>query len=63
MYFPKGGFKIEVAVVTTSINRKTGKKKIEVVETKKVNEDEFYEPLVRILGENFLKEWGCKYDL
>lgn len=47
---------MEVALVTVTIDRNTGKTiSREVKEVKEVDEDEFYRPLVKILGDEFLK--------
>ncbi len=49
---------MKVALVSIRIDRNTNKViNREIKETKEVDEDEFYEPLVKVLGDSFLKEW------
>lgn len=49
---------MKVALINTKINRHTGKViGKEIKEIKTVNEDEFYRPLVEILGNGFLKQF------
>lgn len=55
---------MKVALINTKINRHTGKViGKEIKEIKTVNEDEFYRPLVEVLGNDFLRKfekWGMK---
>ncbi|MDD2494693.1 MAG: hypothetical protein PHE29_05825 [Tissierellia bacterium] len=49
---------MKVGIIRTSIDRKTGKKiSEEIIEVKEMDEEEYYRPLVRILGDDFLKRF------
>lgn len=50
---------MEVALITVTVDRNTGKTiSREIKEVKEVDEDEFYRPLVEVLGDAFLKHIG-----
>ncbi len=49
---------MKVAVVSTKLNRHTGEViSREIKEIRTVNEEEFYRPLVEVLGNGFLKQF------
>ncbi|MBU5439460.1 hypothetical protein KQI42_15705 [Tissierella sp. MSJ-40] len=49
---------MEVALVTVTIDRNTGKTiNKEVKEVFEVDEDEFYRPLIKVLGDDFIRRW------
>lgn len=49
---------MKIALLATKINRHTGEvTDNEVKHTKVINEDEFYKPLVEVLGSDFLKQF------
>lgn len=48
---------MEVALVTISICRHTGKElSREIKEVREIDEDEFFRPLVEVFGDEFLKQ-------
>lgn len=52
---------MKVSLVSIKIDRNTNKViNREIKETKEVDEDEFYEPLVKVLGDSFLKDRRVK---
>lgn len=53
-----GGANVKAAIMTIIIDRDTGERiSKEIKEIRTVNEDEFYRPLVEILGNGFLKQF------
>lgn len=55
---------MKVGIKRVSIDLKTGKKIAEeIIEEKERDEEEYYRPLVRILGDDFLKRFKAgEYD-
>lgn len=54
---------MDVALVTISIDRDSGEViKREIKETKTIDEDEFYKPLVEVLGDAFLEQYKNKRE-
>lgn len=55
---------MQAAIIKVVYDRKTGKKLTEEVsEIIEVDEDKYYRPIVKLLGDSFLKEWnGGKSD-
>lgn len=52
---------MEISLVTITVDRHTGETiSREVKETKEVDEDQFYRPLVEVLGDEFLKHWRSR---
>lgn len=50
---------LRASLVSKTINRHTGEIiKREIKEVKRVDEDEFYRPLVEVLGDAFLKQYN-----
>lgn len=50
---------MEVALVTVTVDRNTGKTiSREIKEVKKADEEQFYRPLVEVLGDAFLEYMG-----
>lgn len=55
---------MDVVLVTISIDRNTGEViNREIIETQEVDEDEFYRPLVEILGDEFLEQYKNKREV
>lgn len=55
---------MEVALISTKFNRHTGKQiSKEIKEVKTVDEDEFYRPLVEVLGDAFLEQFNKKEEV
>lgn len=49
---------MQAAIIEVTLDRKTGKRiKEELIELVEVDEDEYYEPLVRMYANDFLKKW------
>lgn len=52
---------MEVSLVSTTYCRKTGESlSTKIVETQEVDEDEFYRPLIEVLGDAFLEQYKNK---
>lgn len=50
---------MEVSLVSTIYCRKTGELlNTKIIETKEIDEDEFYRPLVEVLGDAFLEQYN-----
>lgn len=55
---------MEIALVSVKIDRHTGETiNKEVKEVMEVDEDEFYRPLVEILGDEFLEQYKNKREV
>lgn len=49
---------MKAAIIKTTLDRKTGKRiKEELIELIEVDEDEYYEPLVKMYANDFLRKW------
>lgn len=55
---------MEVALITAKINRDTGEViEKEIKEIREVDEDEFYRPLVEVLGDAFLDQYNKEKEV
>jgi len=54
---------MEIALVSATYCRKTGELlNTKMIEAQEVDEDEFYKPIVEILGDEFLKQYKNKRE-
>ncbi|WP_019227248.1 hypothetical protein [Sedimentibacter sp. B4] len=49
---------MQAAIIKTTFDRKTGKRiNEELIELVEIDEDEYYEPLVKMYANDFLEKW------